>query len=92
MTAVDRFTYWDVEQARIGDTREVPVEIVVNGKVVARQNLVADGKVRDLKFEVPVKESSWIAARTLPATHTNPVFVIVGGKPIRASRRARNGA
>jgi hypothetical protein len=82
----DQKPYWDVERARIGDTREVPVEIVVNGRAVTRQNLLADGKVRELKFEVAVKESSWIAARTLPAAHTNPVFVIVGGKPVRASR------
>jgi hypothetical protein len=82
----DQKPYWDVERARVGDTREVPVEIVVNGRAVARQNLVADGKVRELKFEVAVKESSWIAARTLPAAHTNPVFVLVGDKPVRASR------
>lgn len=82
----DQKPYWDVERARVGDSREVPVEIVVNGKAVARQNLVADGKVRELKFEVAVKESSWIAARTLPAAHTNPVFVLVGDKPVRASR------
>ena len=82
----DQKPYWDVERARIGDTREVPVEIVVNGKAVARQSLVADGKIRQLKFEVPVTESSWITARTLPAAHTNPVFVLVGGKPVRASR------
>ncbi|HEY3739564.1 MAG TPA: CehA/McbA family metallohydrolase [Bryobacteraceae bacterium] len=78
--------YWDVERARIGDTREVPVEIVVNGKAVARQTLLADGKVREMKFEVPVSESSWIAARTLPSAHTNPIFVVLGDKPIRASR------
>jgi hypothetical protein len=82
----DQKPYWDVERARVGDTREVPVEIVVNGQAVARQNLLADGKVHELKFEVAVKESSWIAARTLPAAHTNPVFVLVGGKPVRASR------
>ena len=34
-----------IERARIGDSREVPVEIVVNGEVVARQQLIADGKV-----------------------------------------------
>ena len=27
-----------------------------------------------------------VAARVLGATHTNPVFAIVGGKPVRASR------
>jgi hypothetical protein len=82
----DQKPYWDVERARIGDTREVPVEIVVNGKAVGRQTIAADGKLHELKFEVPVKESSWIAARVLPSAHTNPVFAIVGGKPIRASR------
>jgi hypothetical protein len=83
---LDEKPYWDVERARIGDTRDVPVEIVVNGKVAGRQTITADGKLRDLKFEVPVKESSWIAARVLPSAHTNPVFAIVGGKPVRASR------
>jgi hypothetical protein len=84
----DQEPYWDVERARIGETREVPVEIVVNGKPVARRNLLADGAVRELKFEVPVTESSWIAARVLPAAHTNPVFALVAGKPIRASRQS----
>jgi hypothetical protein len=82
----DQKPYWDVERARIEDTREVPVEIVVNGKPVASQTLLADGRVHQMKFEVPVKQSSWIAARVLPSAHTNPVFAIVGGKPLRASR------
>ena len=85
---VDQKPYWDVERARIGDSREVPVEIVVNGKAVARQTMAADGKVRPLEFEVQVTESSWIAARVLPAAHTNPVFAVVGGKPVRASARS----
>ena len=78
--------YWDLERARIGTRREVAVEIVVNGLVVASQPLVADGAIRDLTFDVPIERSSWIAARILPAAHTNPVFALVGGKPIRASR------
>ncbi len=82
----DEKPYWDVERARIGVTREVPVEIVVNGKAVASQRLTADGVIRELKFEVAVQESSWIAARVLPAAHTNPIFALVGGKPVRASR------
>jgi hypothetical protein len=84
----DEKPYWDIERARIGDSREAPVEIVVNGKIVARQNLLADGKVHDLSFEAPVTRSSWVAARILPAAHTNPVFVLVGDKPVRASRRS----
>jgi len=84
----DQKPYWDVERARSGNSREVPVEIVVNGKVLANKNIVADGKVNDLEFEVPVSESSWIAARVLPAAHTNPIFALVGGKPVRASKRS----
>jgi hypothetical protein len=82
----DQKPYWDVERARIGDTREVPVEIVVNGKAAGRQTIAADGKMHELKFEIPLKESSWIAARVLPSAHTNPVFALVSGKPIRASQ------
>src|SRR5215471_14220620 len=84
----DQKPYWDIERSRIADTRDVPVEIVVNGKAVARQTLTADGKLRELKFEVPLQQSSWIAARVLPAAHTNPVFALVGGKPVRASRQS----
>jgi hypothetical protein len=84
----DQQPYWDVERARVENTREVPVEIVVNSQVAAKRNIVADGKVNDLEFDVPVGASSWIAARVLPAAHTNPIFALVGGKPVRASRRS----
>ncbi len=84
----DQKPYWDIERARIGDGREVPVEIVVNGAAVARQNLVADGTMRTLTFDIAVERSSWIAARILPSSHTNPVFAIVANAPIRASRRS----
>jgi hypothetical protein len=84
----DEKPYWDVERARIGDSREVPVEIIVNGRAVARKIIVADGAVHPLEFTVPVEGSSWIAARVLPAAHTNPLFVIVNAQPIRASRRS----
>jgi hypothetical protein len=80
--------YWDLRRARIGASREVPVELIVNGEAVARQTLVADGTLRDVSFDVPVQKSSWIALRVLASSHTNPVFVLVDGKPIRASRRS----
>ncbi len=70
----DETPYWDLERARVGTSREVPVEIVVNGVPVASQKLVADGTMRILTFEVPLERSSWIAARILPSSHTNPVF------------------
>jgi hypothetical protein len=84
----DEKPYWALERARIGTTREVPVELVVNGKPVATQKLVADGTVRTLTFDVAIDRSSWIAARIIPSSHTNPVFALVGGKPIRASRQS----
>ena len=80
--------YWDIERARIGDTREVPVEVIVNGYPVARKNIVADGKLQDVSFEVKIDRSSWVALRILPSSHTNPIFVLVDGKPIRASKRS----
>jgi hypothetical protein len=80
--------YWDLERARVGNTREVPVELVVNGERAAVQTLIADGRIRTLTFDVPIERSSWIAARILPAAHTNPIFAIVGSQPIRASRRS----
>ena len=46
------------------------------------------GRIQDLAFDVPIKKSSWVALRVLPSSHTNPIFVLVGGKPIRASRKS----
>ncbi|MPZ20500.1 MAG: hypothetical protein GEV06_21690 [Luteitalea sp.] len=80
--------YWDLERARVGNTREVPVELIVNGQAVATKNVLADGKLRAVSFEAPIARSSWVALRILPSSHTNPIFVLVGGKPIRASRRS----
>jgi hypothetical protein len=78
--------YWHIERARIGNTREVPVEIVVDGKPVARKTIVADGQIRTLEFDVLIARSGWIAARILPSSHTNPIFVIINGKPMRPLR------
>jgi hypothetical protein len=80
--------YWHVERARIDDTRKVPVEVVVNGVAVARKEVLADGSEQDVEFEVPVKQSSWVCLRIFPSSHTNPVFVLVGDKPIRASKKS----
>jgi hypothetical protein len=80
--------FWDLERARIGETREVPVEVIVDGYPVARKRITADGAFHDLAFDVKLARSAWVALRILPSSHTNPVFVLVGGKPIRASRRS----
>jgi hypothetical protein len=84
----DKKPYWDLERARIGETRTVPVQVIVNGEPVATTTLVADGTPRPLSWDVPVARSSWIALRILPSSHTNPIFVVVDGKPIRASKRS----
>jgi hypothetical protein len=44
--------------------------------------------IHDLEFSIPVDKSSWVALRHFPSLHTNPVNVIVGGKPIRASKQS----
>jgi len=64
------------------------VELVVNGKAVARKTVVADGQLKAVSFDVAIERSSWIALRILPSAHTNPMFALVDGKPIRASRRS----
>jgi hypothetical protein len=42
-------------------TPEVSVEIVVSGKVLAKKNLVVDGKVNDVRLDLPLGERSRIA-------------------------------
>lgn len=64
------------------------VEVVVNGRVVEAREVPADGRQHSLTVSVPIERSSWIAVRQFPQLHTNPVNVIVGGKPIRASRES----
>lgn len=60
---------------------------LVNGRPVATRDVVADGSLHDVVFAgVRIERSSWVAMRVARSSHTNPVFVIVGGRPIRASR------
>lgn len=79
---------WHVEKARIGDTREVAVELIVNGLVADKVILIADGTPRSIKLNLRIAHSSWIALRILPSSHTHPVFALVGKSPIRASKRS----
>jgi hypothetical protein len=86
--AYDQKPYWNLERARIGDSRRVPLELVVNGEPVARKEIDADGVERPVTFDYKIDSSSWVALRILPSSHTNPIFVLVNGKPIRASRKS----
>jgi hypothetical protein len=84
----DKRPYWTPEHARVAGTRDARVEVIVNGRPVESRQIAADGRIHEVSFDVRVDRSSWIALRILGAAHTNPVFAIVGGAPIRASRRS----
>jgi hypothetical protein len=79
---------WHIERARVNGTRQIPVELIVNGHAVDRMQVEADGRVKEIEFMYTPERSCWIALRVNPAAHTNPIFVEVEGKPIRASKRS----
>lgn len=81
--------YWHPERARIGVSRKVPVELIVNGVPVDTIEITADGSLQDISFTYTVKKSSWIALRIFPSVHTNPVFIIVNKKPIGLKKSAQ---
>jgi hypothetical protein len=68
------------------------VEVIVNGRAVASREVAADGREHAVEFPVPLERSSWIALRQFPQLHTNPVNVLVAGRPIRASRESARWA
>ncbi len=67
-----------------GATRKL--ELIVNGEAVASKDVPADDRPHDVEFSVPMSRSGWVAIRHTPTLHTNPVTVLVAGKPIRGSR------
>lgn len=87
-TPIDQQPSWHLERARIGEPRNVAVEVVKNGEPVARRELLANGHVEEVVFEVPFEHSGWVALRTLHSSHTNPIFVEVAGRPSRASAKS----
>lgn len=62
--------------------RAADVEVLVNGEVATRVR-VASG-IQLAQTRVQVSKSSWISARS-PDVITSPVYVLVAGRPIRAS-------
>ena len=73
---------------RTAGSGPVPVELVVNGLPIAKRIIKGDGKTNDLTFNFKVSQSSWVALRVFPSGHTNPVFVVVDNKPIRANKKS----
>lgn len=73
---------------RYPSKRTVPVELVVNGYPIEKKEIPGDGKIHEVAFDAEIKASSWVAVRSTPGAHTNPFFVEVGGKPIRANKHS----
>jgi hypothetical protein len=85
--AFDRHLYLGTAVGgRQAPTETRTVELVVNGQVIAKKDVPADQKLHDVSFDFTPTRSSWVAIRQFPQLHTNPVFVTVDDKPIRASR------
>lgn len=80
--------FWSIERARIKNTRNVEVELIVNGLVKETKAILADGAINDVQFDVKIDKSSWVAMRIFPSSHTNPIFIIVDNKPIRANKES----
>jgi hypothetical protein len=86
--ATDEQPYWSIERARIGKTRNVHVELIVDGEPVDSTQITADGSLQNISFQYPVKRSGWVALRIYPSSHTNPIFIIKDGKPIHELKSA----
>lgn len=78
--------YWHLERARLGSTRQVMVELIVNGISVEAQPVIADGRPREIAFDYDASRSCWLALRIMHGAHTNPVWVIVADQPVRVAR------
>jgi hypothetical protein len=64
------------------------IELVVNGRPAAAREVPADDRLHEITFTTDIARSSWVAVRQFPQLHSNPVNVLVAGRPIRASRQS----
>jgi hypothetical protein len=76
------------------------LELVSNGAVVERIPLPADRRKAEIVRDIPMRRSGWLTLQAIAAnaTHpiedsrpmatTNPVYVLVGGAPIRSAASA----
>ena len=71
--------------ARIDETTDLPIEVIVNGYPVATRLVSSDGKAETLEIEANIQQSSWVAIRAFPHAHSNPIFIRVNDQPIRAN-------
>ena len=75
------------------------LEIVQNGRIIHTVDATGDMKAIEAELEIPIEGSGWIATRVLGPpqhgamdsylfAHTNPVFTIADGEPIRSREDA----
>lgn len=69
--------------AFLSDSDEIKLEPIVNGYPVDSLPLKSDGVTRNVRFDYEVQKSCWIALRSFPNVHTNPIYVVVNDKPVR---------
>ncbi len=79
---LDKKPHWSVERARVGKSRKVKVELVVNGFVTETKEIEADGSFQPVQFNAEITQSSWVALRIFAAAHTNPVYVELNHQPV----------
>ena len=91
---LDKKPYWDLERApRSAATREVPVEVVVNGRVAATQRIDADGSLRDARRSTsPIERAAGSRCGSTRRRTPTRSSSLVDGKPIRASKKRPSGA
>ena len=80
--------YWHLERARVGESRDVLVEVVVNGEAVHSVRVSASGEPVPFSASIHLACSSWVALRIRNSSHTNPIFVTVSDSPFRPLPRS----
>ena len=78
--------YWHLERVRLGATRMVLVELLVDGRAVASRAVAADGVERAMRFDYTPERRCWVAVRIAKGAHTNPIWVTMAGAPVRDER------
>jgi len=74
--------YWHLERARMGQSRNVQVELIANGQAVDTAEITANGILTEVVFDYLVSRPVWLALRVFPSSHSNPVYITLDGKPI----------
>lgn len=85
---IDGQPFWAIERTRIKNSRKIAVELIINGRLVDTAIVEADGKINKINFNYKAERSCWAAVRVLGSSHSNPVFISVGGEPIKEKRSA----